>query len=165
MTIADPERPVLAVLEEMGIPYIRVEHPPVVTVEEAEERWKDLPGAHCKNLFLRNQRGNRHYLVVAEASRRIDLRELARKIGDDRLSFGSPERLKKFLGVEPGAVSPFGLIHDEGRRVFVLIDRSLRDSRDVIFHPNVNTASLSLAFADLERFLSRCGNRIEYTAF
>ena len=165
MTIADLERPVLDALEEQGIPYVRIEHPPVITVEEAEERWKGLPGAHCKNLFLRNQRGNRHYLVVAEASRRIDLRELARKIGEDRLSFGSPERLKKCLGVEPGAVSPFGLIHDEGRRVFVLIEKSLRDSKDVIFHPNVNTASLSLAFADLERFLSHCGNTIDYIVF
>jgi Ala-tRNA(Pro) deacylase len=162
MTIAGLERPVLAALEELGIPYVRIEHPPVITVEEAEERWKGLSGTHCKNLFLRNQRGNRHYLVVAEASRRIDLRELARRIGEDRLSFGSPERLKKFLGVEPGAVSPFGLIHDEERRVFVLIEKSLRDSGKVIFHPNVNTASLSLAFADLERFLSHCGNTIDY---
>ncbi|MHB8094685.1 MAG: prolyl-tRNA synthetase associated domain-containing protein [Candidatus Aminicenantales bacterium] len=162
MTIAGLERPVLAVLEELGIPYVRIEHPPVITVEEAEERWKGLSGAHCKNLFLRNQRGNRHYLVVAEASRRIDLRELARRIGEDRLSFGSPDRLKKYLGVKPGAVSPFGLIHDEGRRVLVLIEKSLRDSRAVIFHPNVNTASLSLAFADLERFLSYRGNAIDY---
>jgi len=162
MTVADLERPVLDTLKELGIPYIRIEHPPVVTVEEAEERWKGLSGAHCKNLFLRNQRGNRHYLVVAEGSHRIDLRELARKIGEDRLSFGSPARLRKILGVEPGAVSPFGLVHDEARRVSVLIEKTLRDSRDVIFHPNVNTASLSLAFADLERFLASRGNTIDY---
>jgi len=165
MTVAELERPVLDVLADLGIPYVRIEHPPVLTVEEAEECWKGLSGAHCKNLFLRNQRGSRHYLVVAEASRRIDLRDLARRIGEDRLSFGSPERLKKILGVEPGAVSPFGLIHDEGRRVFVLIEKSLRDSKDVIFHPNVNTASLSLAFADMERFLSRCGNTVDYIVF
>ena len=110
----DPEREVLDCLEALGIPYVRHVHPPVATVAEAERYWTDLRGAHCKNLFLRNNKGNRHYLVIAEASRRVDLKALTRTLGEDRLSFASPERLKRYLGLEPGSVSPFGLIHDIG---------------------------------------------------
>ncbi|HEX2695341.1 MAG TPA: prolyl-tRNA synthetase associated domain-containing protein [Acidobacteriota bacterium] len=161
----DSEREVLACLEAMGIPYVRHEHPPVATVAEAEKYWTGLRGAHCKNLFLRNNKGNRHYLVVAEASRRVDLKALTRTLGEDRLSFASPERLKRYLGLEAGSVSPFGLVHDSEKEVRVVVDVGLRDAGKVNFHPNVNTATLEISFGDFERFLARCGNRVEYVGF
>ena len=149
----------------MGIPYVRHEHPPVATVAEAEKYWTSLRGAHCKNLFLRNNKGNRHYLVVAKASRRVDLKALTRTLGEDRLSFASAERLMRYLGLEAGSVSPFGLIHDTGKAVRVVVDAGLRDAGKVGFHPNVNTATLEISFGDFERFLARCGNAVEYVGF
>ena len=161
----DPEREVLDCLEALGIPYVRHVHPPVATVAEAERYWTDLRGAHCKNLFLRNNKGNRHYLVIAEASRQVDLKTLTRTLGEDRLSFASPERLKRYLGLEPGSVSPFGLIHDMGKDVRVVVDAGLKAAEKLNFHPNVNTATLEIAFGDFEKFLSRRGNSLEYVAF
>jgi Ala-tRNA(Pro) deacylase len=157
-----PEDQVKAVLDEMGIPFSRREHPPVATVEEAEKYWGGLRGAHCKNLFLRNNKGNRHFLVIAEASRKIDLKSLARALGQDRLSFASAERLRKYLGLDGGSVSPFGLINDADREVRVVIDAGLRNAGTVNFHPNINTATLGLSFPDFEKFLARCGNKVEY---
>jgi Ala-tRNA(Pro) deacylase len=161
----DPEREVLEYLEALAIPYVRHVHPPVATVAEAERYWTDLRGAHCKNLFLRNNKGNRHYLVIAEASRQVDLKTLTRTLGEDRLSFASPERLKRYLGLEPGSVSPFGLIKDAGKEVRVVVDAGLKTADRVNFHPNVNTATLEIAFGDFEKFLARCGNRLDYVAF
>ena len=162
---SDAEREVTDILDTMGIFYARHEHPPVATVVEAEKYWTDLRGAHCKNLFLRNNKGNRHYLVVAEASRRVDLKALTRALGEDRLSFASPERLKRCLGLEPGSVSPFGLVHDADKEVRVVVDAGLKAAEKVNFHPNVNTATLEISFGDFERFLARCGNRVEFVRF
>jgi len=160
--VTDIEREVLEVLAKLKIPYIRHEHPAVFTVGEAEKYWGDLRGAHCKNLFLRNNRGTCHYLVIAEASRRVDLKALTSKLNEDRLSFASPRRLMKYLGLEPGSVSPFGLIHDAGREVRIVVDAELRSSAGVNFHPNTNTSTLGLSFADFERFLVWCGNPVEF---
>jgi Ala-tRNA(Pro) deacylase len=165
MPTNDAEREVARFLERMGVPFVRYEHPPVATVAEAEKYWGNLRGAHCKNLFLRNNKGNRHYLVVAEASRRVDLKALTLVLGEDRLSFASAERLKKYLGLEAGSVSPFGLIHDTGQEVRVVVDAGLRDAERVNFHPNVNTATLEISFGDFERFLAACGNKVEYVGF
>lgn len=159
------ESEVLAYLDEIGIPYVRHEHPPVATVAEAEKYWTGLRGAHCKNLFLRNNKGNRHYLIVADASRRIDLKGLTRTLGEDRLSFASAERLMRYLGLEAGSVSPFGLIHDTGKEVRVVVDAGLKTAEKVNFHPNVNTATLEISFGDFERFLTQCGNRLDYVEF
>jgi Ala-tRNA(Pro) deacylase len=160
--LAEIERKVLEVLDELGIPYVRHEHPPVATVEEAEKHWGLLKGTHCKNLFLRNYKGNRHYLVIAPVTRGIDLKRLNAELGEDRLSFASAERLKRWLGVEPGSVSPFGLINDEARHVQVVCDQALRASRALGFHPNVNTATLEIALADFEKFLSCRGNAVRW---
>lgn len=156
---------VLEVLQILGISYLRYEHPPVFTVEQAEVHWQGISGGHCKNLFLRNKKGNHHYLVILEASKNADLRTLTNKLCEDRLSFGSPERLKRHLGLEPGAVSPFGLINDRGKDVVVVIDEDLKKEERLNFHPNVNTATLNLAFSDFEKFLAWTGNSIRYLAF
>jgi Ala-tRNA(Pro) deacylase len=162
MPITELERQVLEALDALGITYVRHEHPPVATVEEAEKHWAGLKGTHCKNLFLRNYKGNRHYLVIAPVTRGIDLKRLNATLGEDRLSFASPERLKRWLGVEPGSVSPFGLINDATRHVVVVCDETLRSSTELGFHPNVNTATLEIGLADFEKYLASRGNAVRW---
>src|SRR5262245_45477382 len=144
MTSDDPAAAVYRALDALGITYERYEHPPVFTAEEAAVHWADIPASPVKNLFLRNKKGDRHYLVILGIDKQADLRRLVKTIGDDRLSFGSPERLMKHLGVTPGSVTPFGLINDASTSVRVIIDGDLRTAERLIFHPNINTASLAL---------------------
>ena len=122
-------------LTSLGIAYERFEHPPVPTVEEAEKHWAGIDAAHCKNLFLRNQKGNRHYLVIIAHTKRADLRAVANQIGDGKLSFASPERLMTHLGVTPGSVSPAGLINDREHHVRVFLDRDLEERRADLVSP------------------------------
>jgi Ala-tRNA(Pro) deacylase len=162
MPVAEIEQKVLDTLDRLGLSYVRHEHPPVFTVEDADKYWTDLRGTHCKNLFLRNKKGNRHYLVVAPTSRAVDLRALNRILQEDRLSFASPERLKRYLGLKPGSVSPFGLINDTAKEVRVILDEDLKNSSYLGFHPNINTATLDVSFADFEKFLAWCGNEVRF---
>jgi Ala-tRNA(Pro) deacylase len=159
-TAMDPAPPVYAALDALGISYERFEHPAVFNSEDAAKYWDPIPGVQCKNLFLRNKKGDRHYLVVVGIGRRVDLRDLVRVVGDDRLSFGSPDRLMAQLGLTPGSVSPFGLINDSDGSVRVLIDAELRGAERLIFHPNINTASVVVSWADLERFLATRKNTV-----
>jgi Ala-tRNA(Pro) deacylase len=156
------EQAVDARLRELGIAFTRHEHPPVATVEEAEQHWTGIDAMHCKNLFLRNQKGTRHYLVILAHTKKADLRSVADQIGDGKLSFASPERLMTHLGLTPGSVSPFGLIHDRDHRVRVVIDRDLKVAARISFHPNINTVTLTIASADFQRFLEACGNTVQY---
>ena len=156
------ETAVLDRLSSLGIAYERFEHPPVPTVEEAGKHWAAIDAAHCKNLFLRNQKGNRHYLVIIAFLKRADLRAVANQIGDGKLSFASPERLMTYLGVAPGSVSPAGLINDRERHVRVFLDRDLKAAARISFHPNINTSTLTVAVSDFQRFLSNCGNPVAY---
>jgi len=162
---SEKEQKVYRTLDTLDIPYVRHEHPPVYTVEEAEKHWENITGAHCKNLFLRNKKGNRHYLVVLDSSKRADLKALEKQLGEDRLSFASPERLMRYLGLEIGAVSPFGLINDTQKEVQVIIDQDLKDADSINFHPNVNTATVGMSFSNFEKFLSFCGQPIRFLRF
>ena len=153
---------VYSALDALGIRYSSHEHPPIFTGDAAAEHWKHVPGAGVKNLFLRNKKGDRHYLVILAVDKQADLRQLVRAIGDDRLSFGSPERLMSCLGVTPGSVSVFGLLHDGSRGVEVVVDEDLRSAERLIFHPNDNRASVSISFADFERFLETRPNSVRW---
>jgi Ala-tRNA(Pro) deacylase len=154
----DPAPAVYAALDALGIAYERYEHPAVFNADDASKYWNPIAGTQCKNLFLRNKKGDRHYLVVLEISKRADLKDLVKLVGDDRLSFGSPERLMAELGLTPGSVSPFGLLNDADGSVRVLVDRDLRGADRLIFHPNINTASVVVSWSDLQRFLSTRSN-------
>src|SRR5689334_5855501 len=156
----DPAPAVYAALDELGIAYERHEHPAVFNAEDASRYWTPIAGTQCKNLFLRNKKGDRHYLVVLEISKRADLKDLVKLVGDDRLSFGSPERLMAELGLTPGSVSPFGLLNDADGSVRVIIDRDLKGAERLIFHPNINTASVVVSWADLEKFLATRTNTV-----
>jgi Ala-tRNA(Pro) deacylase len=115
-----------------------------------------------KNLFLRNKKGDRQYLVILEVAKQADLRHLVKVIGDDRFSFGSPDRLMATLGVTPGSVSPFGLLHEGARDVRVIVDQDLRGAQRLIFHPNLNTLSLTITVPDFERFLATRPNSVRW---
>jgi Ala-tRNA(Pro) deacylase len=162
MSFDPSEANVYEVLNSLKIPFTRHEHPPVFTVEQAEQHWTNISGAHCKNLFLRNKKGTRHYLVILLTAKQADLKKLNARLGEDRLSFGSAERLRKYLGLTPGAVSPFGLINDSLKEVIVIIDQDLRQADRVNFHPNINTATVGIETADFERFLAWTGNEVRF---
>ena len=156
------EERVAAYLGGLGIQFDPYQHPPIATAEEGELHWAGIDAVHCKNLFLRNQKGTRHYLVILAHTKRADLRAVADQIGDGKLSFASPDRLMKYLGVTPGSVSPFGLIHDHDHQVRVYLDRELKQAPRISFHPNINTATFVLTYADFERFLASCENIVRY---
>ncbi len=158
--IAENEQILYDLLDQLNISYTRHEHPPVYTVEEAKQYWQGIEGAHAKNLFLRNSKGNQHYLVVLEESKTADLMGLSMQLAAGKLSFASERRLMDHLGLETGAVSPFGLINDVQKAVKVVLDRDLAKAELVNFHPNVNTATITLSYSDFEKFLSHCGNEV-----
>jgi Ala-tRNA(Pro) deacylase len=160
--VTPQEQSVCEKLADLGIVYERYEHPPVASAASAEQHWAGIDAIHCKNLFLRNQRGDRHYLVILVHTKRADLRAVADQIGDGKLSFASPGRLMTYLGVTPGSVSPFGLINDRDRHVRVFLDRDLKSAARISFHPNINTVTLAMAYADFERFLAAAGNVAHY---
>jgi Ala-tRNA(Pro) deacylase len=141
-------------LREHGIAAVRHTHPPVMTVEESERLVPKLPGAKTKNLFLRDKKGLRHLLVTVPHDLAVDLAALGTALGAGRLSFASPERLAKHLGVTPGSVSLLALVNDRVGAVEFVIDRTLWDAPAVQAHPLVNDATMVIAHADLERFLA-----------
>lgn len=156
----DPK--VYKVLDELGITYAVYEHPPAPTVEAALSYWRNIDAAKCKNLFLRNHKGNRHYLVIIEHQRTLAIHDLEQRLRQGKLSLASEKRLKKYLGLKPGSVSPFGLLHDTEHHTHLFLDEQLKTAEKISFHPNVNTATLVLSFFDFMRFLEYCGNSYEF---
>ena len=152
----DPQQ-LFAPLDQLGIAHRTVEHPAVFTVEEAKALRGNLVGHHIKNLFLRNTK-EEMWLVVALEDRAIDLKRLGEALGAGRLSFGSPDRLRRHLGVEPGSVTPFALVNDETRVVRLALDRGLVDGGPVNAHPLVNTMTSAIAIADLLRLFEATGH-------
>ena len=139
-------------LAEMGIDYRSVSHAPLFTVEQSKELRGELPGGHTKNLFLRNKKGAM-WLVTCLEDREIDLKALADLLGAGRLSFGRPERLMRFLGVIPGAVTPLAVINDRLKQVEFAIDSALLKHDPVNVHPLTNDMTVALSPLDLLRFL------------
>jgi Ala-tRNA(Pro) deacylase len=145
-------------LDAHGIAYQRCDHPAVFTVAEVKRLVPPLDGTHTKNLFLRDRKGRRHVLVVVGSDKQVDIRGLSLVLGLDHLSFGSPERLKKYLGIEPGAVSLLALLNDEASEVGVFIDRDLWTADALQCHPLVNTTTLVIAKDGIARFLQETGH-------
>lgn len=158
--VISAENQVYEILQQLGIPYTQYAHAPVFTVAEADDLKLDFPEEIFKNLFIRNRKGDRHYLVILKGSKRVNLKELGQRIGENGLNFASPERLKKYLALTPGSVSPFGLINDQSKAVTVILDQEISQSSLVNFHPNINTATITLATTDWLKFLQWCGNKI-----
>jgi Ala-tRNA(Pro) deacylase len=150
------------IIQELAIPFEYYEHPPVPTVEEAIKHWEGIDSTHCKNLFFRNHKGNRHYLVILEHTNRLAIRDLEQRLKQGKLSLGSDRRLEKYLGLTAGSVSPFGLINDSENHVHVFLDDELKSARRLSFHPNINTATLVITFDDFMKFLQWSGNTYEF---
>ncbi|NCA86525.1 MAG: prolyl-tRNA synthetase associated domain-containing protein [Clostridia bacterium] len=158
----DQEQKVLDYLANLNIPYEIYHHPPVPTVEEAMRYWKDIEATHCKNIFFRNHKGNRHYLVVLRHDALLDIHELEKRLGQGKLSFASSERLMKWLQLTPGSVSPFGLINDAQNHTKLFLDIQLKKATKISFHPNINTASVVISLEDFIKYLNSTGNAYEF---
>ena len=147
-------------LAENSIEYERYDHPPVYTVEEASRLVPSLPAVKTKNLFLRDKKGQRHFLVVVPANKMIDIKALPQEIGSSRLSFGSAQRLKKYLGVDPGSVTLFAIFNDPNQDVELIVDEALWQAEAFQFHPLVNTSTLVISRENLQRFIARTGHAL-----
>ena len=157
------QKKICDILDQLDIPFEIQEHPPVYTIEEMELLQLGKDGDEiAKNLFLRDSKGKRHFLVVLRKDKKADLKELRGQIGSTALSFASEERLEQYLGLTKGAVTPFGIIHDTQHAVEILLDEDLRKSARVGVHPNVNTATVWLSPHDLERFIKELGNPLRF---
>lgn len=162
MESPDKRNEVLKVLEALNIPYEMIEHPPVPTVEEALPYWESLDATHCKNLFFRNHKGNRHYLVILKHEYELNIRDLEQRLKQGKISFASPTRMERYLGLSGGSVSVFGLINDRENHVHLFLDEELRSAGRISFHPNENTATLAIGFPDFLKFLEWTGNSYEF---
>lgn len=149
-------------LDKLEIQFEYYEHPPAPTIEEAMKYWKDIDATHCKNLFFRNHKGNRHYLVVLDHRQDLNIRDLEQRLRQGKLTFASPPRMMKYLGITPGSVSPFGLINDKEKHVHLFLDKRLEESKSISFHPCINTASIIISYEDFMKFLIHQGNSWEY---
>jgi Ala-tRNA(Pro) deacylase len=148
--------------EKLNIQFEYHEHPPLATIEDTKTHWKNYNSGRCKNIFFRNHKGDRHYLVILEHLRQLNIRDLEKRLKQGKLTFASDFRLKKYLGIEPGSVSPFGLINDSEKHVHLFIDEKLKEFDRLTFHPNINTASLVLSKSDFLKFLEYTGNTFEF---
>ena len=145
-------------LAELGVTYERFDHAPVFTCAEADAAVPDTPAVQTKNIFLRDKRGRRHILLVTTCEKSVDIKQFAEQADADRLSFASPERMMKYLGVEPGSVTVLGLMHDTTRAVELYVDAEVWRSPSWRCHPLVNSATLVLSRTDLERFFAHTGH-------
>jgi Ala-tRNA(Pro) deacylase len=146
-------------LAQHDIQFVQHDHPPVFTCEEELHHVPESGAARTKNLFMRDRKGRRHLLLVTLCSKTVSIATFAELSGADRLSFASPERLKKHLGVEPGAVTVLGLVNDAAQAVEVYIDKDVWDAQSIHAHPLRNDATMVIGHDALVRFLAATGHR------
>ena len=144
-------------LDRLGISVSTISHPPVHTVDEARALRGDIPGGHCKNLFLKDKK-QVLWLVVALENTVIDLKSLHKRIGAARLSFGNADLLMQVLGVAPGSVTPFALVNDVETRVNVVLEAEMMACPRLNYHPLANTATTGIDAPDLLAFIQDCGH-------
>ncbi|MBR6417855.1 MAG: prolyl-tRNA synthetase associated domain-containing protein [Bacteroidales bacterium] len=152
---------VYARLEEYGIEFQYYEHPEAPTIEIASHFYRGEGTTLCKNLFFRNHKGNVHYLVIMDSRHDMDIHSMEKRLHQGKLSFASPQRMERYLGVKPGSVSLFNLVNDINHEVILFVDRTLTTAEKVSFHPNDNRASLVISSSDMMSFIENIGNRYE----
>lgn len=153
---------VFQVLDALDITYEIHEHPPVPTVEDAVPYWNEIEATHCKNLFFRNHKGNRHYLVILKHEQQLMIRDLEQRLKQGKISFASTQRMERYLGLTGGSVSVFGLINDSENHVHLFLDAALKRAEKISFHPNENTATLVISIESFLKFLDWSGNTYEF---
>ncbi|MFC2138420.1 prolyl-tRNA synthetase associated domain-containing protein [Bacteroidota bacterium] len=162
MKVLNGDKKVYEVLEELKIKFDYFEHPPLPNIEIAKKYWRGINTTKCKNLFFRNHKGNRHYLVIIEHTKDLAIKDMEKLLKQGKLTLASEKRLDKYLKIKPGSVSPFGLIHDTDNHIFVFIDENLKDAEKVSFHPNLNTASLVISKNDFIKYMNWTGNEYKF---
>ena len=148
-------------MERQGIGFDYYEHPEAPTIEIASQFYRGDGTVLCKNLFFRNHKGNKHYLVIMDARHNMDIHDIEHRLHQGKLSFASPERMMRYLGVTSGSVSLFTLVNDTNHEVILFVDKKLMDAPKVSFHPNDNTASLVISNSDMLKFIKSTGNQYE----
>jgi len=156
---------VYALLDSLGVLYERFDHAPVFTCEEADAAVPNHAAVQTKNLFLRDKRGRRHILVVTSCARTVDIKRVADLVDADRLSFGSPERLMKYLGVTPGSVTVLGLMNDAEHGVELCVDADVWNTPAWRCHPLINSSTLVISRGDIEKFLAHTGHTPRVVGF
>ncbi len=149
-------------LKQLNIDFDYYEHPPLNTIEDAKKHKSWMDATFCKNLFFRNHKGKRHYLVVLHYAYQLDIHDLEKRLKQGKLSFASEWRMEKYLGIKPGSVSPFGLINDVNNHVHVFFDKNLTKSEKLSFHPNDNRATLNIKNDDFMRYMEDTQNTYEF---
>ena len=149
-------------LQQQGIEYTFYTHPEAPTIEIARQYWPNDGSKHCKNLFFRNHKGNRHYLVVFDSEQTLAIHDLEHRLKQGKLSFASEQRMERYLGLKPGSVSPFGLINDTENHTHLFLDKKLLDYPSLSFHPNDNTATVVISQQMFAKYLAAVGNSYEY---
>ena len=149
-------------LDSHQISYSWYEHPEAPTIEIARQHWHQDGSKHCKNLFFRNHKGNRHYLVCFDCEQSMAIHDLEHLLHQGKLSFASEQRMERWLGLKPGSVSPFGLINDTENHVHLFLDSKLRDYPSLSFHPNDNRATVVIELKEFLRYLEKVGNTYEF---
>ena len=144
-------------LNELNIEFEYYEHKAIPTIELALIHKKNIEATHCKNIFLRNHKGKKHYFVVLEQSKITNIRQLELMLKQGKLSFASEKRLTKYLNVKAGAVSPLGLVYDTETNTHLFIDEDLINAEKLSFHPNVSNASLVISFKNLIKYVENIG--------
>jgi len=147
-------------LDAHNVSYERYDHPAVFTVEESKRLSPKLEGASTKNLFLRDKKAIRHFLVTVPEDKKVDLKALSSVLETSRLSFASPDRLKTHLGIEPGSVSLLALLNDTEQNVEVFIDQDIWEDEAILCHPLVNTSTLVVPRKSMEHFLKKTGHAV-----
>jgi Ala-tRNA(Pro) deacylase len=145
-------------LEQLEIPYEISTHLPLFTIDALDGFEIPNKQAVAKNLFLRNDNGKEHYLIVLQQDKQADLKDLRVKIGSSRLSFASEERLMKHLGLTKGSVSPFGIINNKDAKVHVIFDSDLAGEEILGFHPNENIATVWISYKNIKKVIEHNGN-------
>lgn len=159
-------------LQEHHICYTCYNHPEGKTIGEAKRWWHNDGSVHCKNIFMRNHKGNQHYLICFDCDHDLAIHDLEQKLkaslqaagrpAPGKLSFASPERMLRFLGLEPGSVSPFGLINDTGHHVILFLDKNLQNAASLSFHPNDCRGTVVISQTEFRKYLETVGNRVEW---
>ena len=170
--ISDRQAQVLDYLDGHGIKYECYNHPEGKTIEEAKRWWRNDGSVHCKNIFMRNHKGTQHYLICFDCDHDLAIHDLEHRLKEalvakgenapGKLSFASPERMMRYLGLEPGSVSPFGLINDAAHHVILFLDKHLQDAQSLSFHPNDCRGTVVITQQEFQHYLSLVGNKVEY---
>jgi len=158
----NPQEKVFEMLNALNIEYQLVKHPAVFTADEGLNLKISQYGDMCKNLFLNDAKGKRHFLLVLYKDKKADLKSIQKQLGCTRLSFASEERLFKYLHLRKGTVTPLGIINDPDAFVELVLDKDLAGKNKLGFHPNDNTATVWISFDALKNVIDKNGNTIHF---